>query len=890
MMTEKDPKSSVHDEQFEGDEKALEPTGEDTTEEAGETANAADGETDSLKKPAETADKSSETETGESAITPDTDESVTEATGDEADQAEPETEAEADESKPETEAEAEADKSEPEAAEPEPEAEVEAEADKTEPEAAEPEPEAEAEADESKPEAEAEAEAEADKSEPEAAEPEPEAEAEAEADKTEPEAAEPEPETEAEADESKPETEAEAVMDESKPEAEPEAEADKTEPEAAEPEPEAEADKDEESSSGEMEEKVKKEPDQSEAGSREVSPEEDKKEKKGEAGEVSPEEDKKEEKDETDETEAEEKPNYDEIELPPVDYSGFSRKELVETLALIVENRPPSEISDDVNRIKEFFYKKTKTEFNEKRLEFAKEGGNIEDFRPEPDEFEIKIKSILETYRNKRSDFNRIQESEKQENLKKKLEIIEQIKDLVNREEAINKTFQEFRNLQNEWHSTGIVPQSALKDLWENYHHSVEIFYDYIKINRELRDLDLKKNLEAKIVLCERTEELLLEPNAVTAFKLLQEYHDQWREIGPVPHENKNDIWERFREATSKINKRHHEFFEKQKEEQRKNLEAKMALCEKAEEIANSEILTFADFKEKSDAIIKCQKLWRTLGFAPKKHNNKIYQRFRAACDKFFEKKRAFFAENKETQMRNLQLKTELCLKAESLQESTDWKDTSEMLIRLQKEWKETGPVPRKYSEKIWKRFRKACDTFFTRKSEFLAGRDTSYEDNLKAKIEILEDIEAFDPGEDLEAGFEKLKEIQKRWTEIGYVPIDRKDEIARRYKEALNKQFDKLKLDDEDKNILRYRSKIDSARSNPRAARKVRAEREKFYSKIKQLENDIVLWENNIGFFAKSENADNMIREVEEKIADAKKNIKILEEKVRLIDSSMQE
>ena len=593
---------------------------------------------------------------------------------------------------------------------------------------------------------------------------------------------------------------------------------------------------------------------------------------------------------EGEETEAEDKTNYDEIELPPVDYSGFSRKELVETLALIVENRPPAEISDDVNRIKEFFYKKTKAEFNEQRLNFAKEGGNIEDFRPEHDEFETKIKSVLETYRNKKSDFNRIQESEKQANLKKKHEIIEQIKDLVNREEAINKTFQEFRNLQNEWHSTGIVPQSALKDLWESYHHSVEIFYDYIKINRELRDLDLKKNLEAKITLCEKAEELLLEPNAVTAFKLLQEYHDQWREIGPVPHENKNDIWERFREATSMINKRHHEFFEKQKDEQRKNLDAKTALCEKVEEIATSEILTFADFKEKSDAIIECQKLWRTLGFAPKKHNNKIYQRFRAACDMFFEKKRAFFAENKETQMRNLQLKTELCLKAESLQESTDWKDTSEMLIRLQKEWKEIGPVPRKYSDKIWKRFRKACDTFFTRKSEFVAGRDTSYEDNLKAKIEILEEIEAFDPGEDLKAGFEKLKDIQKRWTEIGYVPIDRKDEIAHRYKEALNKQFDKLKLDDEDKNILRYRSKIDSARSNPRTARKVRAEREKFYSKIKQLESDIVLWENNIGFFAKSENADHMIREVEEKIADAKKNIKILEEKVRLIDSSLEE
>ncbi len=582
--------------------------------------------------------------------------------------------------------------------------------------------------------------------------------------------------------------------------------------------------------------------------------------------------------------------NYDDITLPPVDYSGLSRKELVATLALIVENRPPAEIVEDVSRIKEFFYKKTKVEFNEKRLNFAKEGGNIEDYKPEPDELENRIKVILETYRSRKSDYNRIQESEKLENLHRKIEIIEKIKDLVNREEAINKTFQEFRNLQNEWHSTGIVPQANLKDLWENYHHSVEMFYDYIKINRELRDLDLKKNMEAKIALCEKAEELLLEPNAVNAFKLLQDYHNQWREIGPVTHEGKNDIWERFREATSQVNKRHHEFFEKQKDEQKKNLDAKNALCEKAEEIANGEILTFADFREKSDAIIECQKLWRTLGFAPKKYNNKIYLRFRAACDKFFEKKRAFFAESKEVQVKNLQLKTELCMKAEALQENTDWKETSELLIKLQKEWKDIGPVPKKYSEKIWKRFRKACDTFFTHKSEFFAGRDNSYEDNLNAKLALLAELEAVDPGEDVRAGFEQLKDIQKRWTEIGYVPFNKKEEIARKYKDALNKQFDKLKLDDKDKNILRFRSKVDSARSNPRAARKVQNEREKFYSKIKQLESDIVLWENNIGFFAKSTNADKMILEVQEKIADARKNIKLLEEKVKLIDSSMSE
>ncbi|HUW92974.1 MAG TPA: DUF349 domain-containing protein [Bacteroidales bacterium] len=594
---------------------------------------------------------------------------------------------------------------------------------------------------------------------------------------------------------------------------------------------------------------------------------------------------------ETTEALVEEEPvNYDEIVLPLVDYSGSSRKELVETLVLIVENRPTAEIYDDVNRIKELFYKKTKAEFNEKRLNFAKEGGNIDEYKPEYDELENQIKIVLETYRTKKNDFNKIQESEKQENLKRKHEIIEKIKELVNREEAINKTFQEFRNLQNEWHSTGMVPQLALKDLWESYHHSVEIFYDYIKINRELKDLDLKKNLEAKISLCEKAEELLMEPNAINAFKFLQDFHNQWREIGPVPHEYKNDVWERFREATSKVNKRHHEYFEKQKDEQKTNLDAKNALCEKAEEIAKSEILTFADFREKSDAILECQKLWRTLGFAPKKYNNKIYLRFRAACDTFFEKKRAFFAESKEVQVKNMQVKTELCLKAEALQESTDWKETSDILIKLQKEWKETGPVPKKYSEKIWKRFRKACDTFFTHKSEYFAGRDTSYEDNLATKLALIAQLESFDPGEDMKAGFEMLKEIQKKWTEIGYVPFNKKEEVSHMYKDALNKQFDKLQLNDEDKNILKYRTRVESAKSDPRAAHKFRNEREKFFSKIKQLESDIVLWENNIGFFAKSTNADNMIKEVEEKIADAKRNIKILEEKVKLIDKSMLE
>jgi len=579
--------------------------------------------------------------------------------------------------------------------------------------------------------------------------------------------------------------------------------------------------------------------------------------------------------------------NLENVSLPPVDYSGYSKDDLVDTLALLIENRPPAEIRGDIDRIKFFFYKKLKAEAEERKNKFLEDGGKIEEYRIWVDPAEAKVKHLIDRYKQKKSDFNKVQEAEKYENLKKKYEIIDKIKDLVNREESINKTFHEFRSLQNEWHSIGVVPQSSLKDLWENYHHSVEVFYDYIKINKELRDLDLKKNLESKVRLCEKAEELLLEPNPVNAFRLLQDYHNHWREIGPVPQESKNEIWERFREATSQINKRHHEYFEKQKEEQKKNLEAKIALCEEVEAINLLDINTFKDFDAKAEKIIALQKMWRTLGFAPKKQNNKIYQRFRDACDSFFEKKRAFYSENKEAQLNNLQLKINLCLQAEALQDNDDWKATSDALINLQKEWKTIGPVPRKQSDKCWKRFRKACDHFFDRKSQYFSELDTSYEDNLNAKIKIIEELENFDAGADVQTAFERLKELQKKWTEIGFVPFNRKDEITNRYRNALNKEFDKLKIGDDDKSILKYRSKLDNLKTNPKASRKIRNERDKFVAKIKQLESDIVLWENNIGFFAKSKNAETMIKEVEDKIENAKKMIRTLDEKIKMIDQS---
>lgn len=597
-------------------------------------------------------------------------------------------------------------------------------------------------------------------------------------------------------------------------------------------------------------------------------------------------EEKEEEEDKDDEEEKVDKED-EEITVKDVDYTTFSIDELVNTLTILISERPVQEIRNDVENIKINFYKKHKIELEKKKKVFLAEGGDIIDFMPGDDPREIQIKELLAKYRNLKTSYNKDLELQKQKNLEEKYHIIEEIKDLINRKESINKTFQEFRDLQSSWREVGVVPQQTLKDLWNTYHHHVEKFYDYIKINKELRDLDLKKNLEAKIKLCERAEELMMEPSAVNAFKRLQKLHDQWREIGPVPHEVKNELWERFREATSKINKKHQEFYEELKSTQKKNLEAKNHLCEQIEEINKQTISSHKEWDKKSGEVIELQKIWRTIGYAPKKSNNKIYQRFREACDTFFTNKREFYIENKEVQNNNLQQKIELCIQAESLKNSTEWQKTTEDLIQLQKKWKEIGPVHRKHSGKIWKRFRSACDTFFQKKSEHYAQIDNSYEDNLKLKKELIKEIGKFKPVENMEENFNQLNDYQRRWTEIGYVPFKHKDEVLQEYRDTINKAFDSLKVDENQKSLLKYKNKLVNIREKPKAELKIQQDREKFINKIKQMENDIVLWENNIGFFAKSKNADSMIKEVHLKISRAKNSIKLLEEKIQLIDQS---
>jgi hypothetical protein len=568
-----------------------------------------------------------------------------------------------------------------------------------------------------------------------------------------------------------------------------------------------------------------------------------------------------------------------------VDYSKYTQIELVNALRGVLGESEDHNVKYEVETIKSVFYKSLNENIESAKKAFVEGGGAEEEFVVEQDPYENDIKDLLRKYRHIRIEKNKKMESEKEENLKLKYEVIEKIKGLINNEESINKTFNDFRDLQRDWRETGLVPQSKMKNLWDTYHFHVENFYDYIKINRELRDLDLKKNLEIKITLCENAEELLVEPSIIKAFNTLQKFHERWREVGPVPREQKDDIWERFKAATSKINKKHQELFETRKEEQKKNLLAKSALCEQVEEVSNSEVANFEQWDTKSKELVELQKVWRTIGFAPKKDNNKIYERFRNACDKFFDAKREFYAKNKELQQNNLQLKIDLCVQAESLKDSADWKKTTQDFINIQKKWKEIGPIPRKHSDSVWKRFRAACDFFFDKKSEHFSGMDNEQMDNLKKKEVLIEQVTNFESAGTVDENLNLLKGFQRQWTEVGHVPYKKKDEIQVRFREAINQVFDDLKIDDEKRNLLKFRSKMNSYSESNRGQNKMRMERDKYMNKLKQLESDHILLENNIGFFAKSKNAEGLIADIKNKIEMSKQKIELLKDKIRVID-----
>jgi len=562
------------------------------------------------------------------------------------------------------------------------------------------------------------------------------------------------------------------------------------------------------------------------------------------------------------------------------DMSGKSREELVALFARLLDEKPVQSLRGDAEAVKIAFYKLHRAAVDAARRRFAAEGGAEEDFVPAADPLEMRLKDLLREYRRRRDEFNASMEAEKERNLQTKLGIIEELKELTGSDETLNTTFTRFRELQQRWKETGLVPQDKVKDLWENYNLQVDNFYGIIKINKELRDLDWKKNLNLKTSLCEQAEALLLEPSVVEAFHKLQKLHEEWRETGPVAPEYKEELWKRFQAASGRINKAHQEYFDSLKQEQMRNLALKTELCEKTEELVSSAFSSRKEWNRASERLLEIQKVWKTIGFAPKKDNNRIYERFRSACDRFFEAKRAFYSTVKSEMDTNLQLKTEICEAAESIQNSEEWKKTTDELIALQARWKTVGAVSRRHSDEIWKRFRAACDTFFERKAKHFASQDGEQEENLRRKTELLAEMADADIRE---GGYDLIREFQRRWSEIGFVPIRHKEDIQKRYKAAVDAMFGVLRGSERDRSMMRFREKLSGMKAS--GDRRMRSERERLYNKVRQLEQDIALLENNIGFFSKSKNAEAMIASVREKIEKAKAEMRDTVEKVRMID-----
>ena len=565
-------------------------------------------------------------------------------------------------------------------------------------------------------------------------------------------------------------------------------------------------------------------------------------------------------------------------------FDSLSREQLVELLEKTVAEPDFNAVKSKIALIKVAFLKKKKEEDLQKYEKVMEEGGTKEELAPEPDELDVKFNELFAIYRVSKARHIEEQEKIKQDNLKKKFLILDGLKALISSEETLKKTYDEFKILQERWKEIGMVPRTEINNLWQNYHFLVEKFFEKVKLNKELKDLDLRKNMEAKIALCEKTEELLLESSVIKSFKKLQKYHEEWKELGPVPADKKDEIWERFKNATDKINDRRREHYSMIEEDQDKNLETKIALCEQGEIVLGLPNESIKDWQDNTNKVNDLLKIWKNIGPVPQKVNIDTWNRFKTALDAFFANKKEYFDKLKEQQMHNYNLKVELCMQAEALNTSTDWKTTTNELIRLQGEWKKIGPVPKKNSDKIWKRFRTACDDFFNAKQAFFSNVQASEGENLAKKLTLMTRLQEHQFGADKSANLDVLKAFQREWTEIGHVPMKEKDRLHNEFRALVNEHLDKLKISEVEMSTVSFQAKFDHLKNDPNARRVIGKEREFLATKITKMKEEIILWENNIGFFAKSKSALVVKEEFENKINKAKSELKVLEAKMKIL------
>lgn len=570
------------------------------------------------------------------------------------------------------------------------------------------------------------------------------------------------------------------------------------------------------------------------------------------------------------------------------DLSHLSREQLVTMLEETVQNDDANEIKNKVALIKVAYLALTNKEKQE-MYQKAAESEGAETFEIS-DIVEERYKAAFGIYKHNKLRFTEEQEKIKHQNLEAKKKILEELKVLINSEETLKKTYDEFKAIQERWKEIGMVPKAEAQGIWQNYHFLIEKFFDKVKINKELKDLDLRKNLAHKIELCEKAEELLLEPSLNKSFKRLQELHEEWKEIGPVATDKRDEVWDRFKSATEKINDRRHEHYKKIQGDLDANYAAKVVLCEKAEVLVADEYNSTKQWQDSTQKLNELLKMWKSIGPAPSKVNNEIWLRFKTQLDQYFTNKKEYFGKLKDVHLHNYNLKVDLCLQAESHRLSNDWKNSSRELIRLQDEWKKIGPVPRKHSDKIWKRFRTACDAFFTAKSQYFKDQSAGENENLKSKQQIVEKLVAFEYGANKHESLNSLKDLQREWMEIGHVPIKEKDKLQAEYKAAVNKIYEKLKIDSAEAGNISYKSRFDNLKDQPDANRIISRERNGLQTKIDSLREEILLWENNIGFFANSKQANVLKAEFEAKIAHAKEELAALEAKMKFLRNAVRD
>ncbi|SEA42729.1 protein of unknown function [Porphyromonadaceae bacterium KH3R12] len=564
-------------------------------------------------------------------------------------------------------------------------------------------------------------------------------------------------------------------------------------------------------------------------------------------------------------------------------------EEIVRNLRDLLTSESPKR--KDVDEYKNQFYRSLRNETESQKQEFLSKGGEEIDFIGKEPEIYTEGKELIQKIKEKRADILAKEDAEKEKNVARKLAIIEQVKVLTETQgqEDFNKIYQEFKSLQQEWNEIKLIPQEKVNELWKSYQRYVEKFYDLVRINNEFREYDFKKNLEIKTELCEAAERLNDETDIVSAFHQLQNLHQEWREVGPVSRKEREEIWTRFKEASTQINKKYQAHFEQLREKENENLELKTALCEKLEAIDYSQLKSVKDWNNKVKEVLEIQSQWRQIGFVPRKWNTKIYKRYRAACDFFFRSKNEFYKSLRGEMEENLKKKTALCERAEALKDSQDWKSTTREMIEIQKEWKTIGIVPHKYVDSIWKRFISACDYFFEQKKLHTSSQYEQEQKNLNEKKAIIDKINQLDTSLETEEALAQLHELMDKWYEIGHVPYKMKDRIYKEFYDATEAQFDRLNIGKAERKLEAYKSTIsDMARSDNSKGQLLR-EREKLVRQYERIKNELQTYENNIGFLSvSSKKGNHLLDDMNQKVEKIKSELILLEKKIRAIEDEL--